>query len=288
MVSVIIPVYNEGKTITPCLISLSKQSYKNMEVIVVDDGSTDKTYDVLSELSIFNNQLSIYKQDHTGPAQARNLGAKLAKGEILVFVDGDMTFDKNFISKLVDPIEKGKAKGTFSKEELLLNKNNIWSLCWNINRFLINNWKLNNDVYKRILPVNYPSQQPVFRAILKKEYDKVGGFNRTGYTDDWSLSKKLEYQAQLAPGAVHYHINPDNLSEIYKQALWIGGNQIITGNLTRKTYNLLRYSFLVSLFVGLYISFRLKICQFIIFKIVYDLAVFLSILSSFFTVKTKK
>src|SRR3989344_8981820 len=114
-VSVIVPAYNEEKVILGCLESLVKQTYKDMEIIVVDDGSTDATLQMLRRASKAFD-VKIFSQEHKGPGAARNLGAKHASGDILVFVDADMIFDKNFIKKLIAPIVKGEAIGTFSKE----------------------------------------------------------------------------------------------------------------------------------------------------------------------------
>src|SRR3990167_8387264 len=168
--SVIIPVYNEEDVIIDCLKSLSHQIYKDFEIIVVDDGSTDN-------LKLKSQNLKILTQNHKGPGAARNLGAKHAKGDILIFVDADMTFDKDFIKELVAPIKAGKGIGTFSKEEYLLNKNNDIAVCWNINRYILNKWKLDSQVYSRMLPAGYPDKQEVFRAIKKSGFMKVGGFD---------------------------------------------------------------------------------------------------------------
>src|SRR5689334_10974235 len=121
-ISVIIPIYNEEKSIKDCLESLDKQSFRDFEVILIDDGSTDKTSVILLNLKITNFKFQILKQNHLGPGVARNLGAKNAKGEILVFVDADMIFDKDFLEKLTEPIRVGKVIGTFSKEEFVVNK----------------------------------------------------------------------------------------------------------------------------------------------------------------------
>lgn len=274
IISVIIPIFNEKEVIQNCLLSLRDQSLKGLpenteiELIVVDDGSNDGSYDIAKEYADL-----IIKQDHLGTAIARNKGAEVAKGEILVFVDGDMTFDKEFINKLITPIAEGRTIGTFSKEEFLSNKNNPWATFWNINRGLPKD---------RMHPDNYPDHQAVFRAILKKEFNKVNGFNSTGYADDWTLAKKLGVEATLSKGAIFYHKNPDNLGEIFTQARWFGKNEFITGNLSRKLYNLLRYSLPVSLIKGVITSIKFCEPRFIIFKIDFDFAVTLSIIGSFF------
>ena len=215
-VSVIIPTFNEENVIGDCLESLSNQTYKDIEVVTVDDGSEDHTIDVIKTYLISHITYHLYKQAHKGSGIARNLGAKNAKGEILVFVDADMTFDKKFIQMLIKPIISGKAIGTFSKDEFVLNNENVWSKCWNINKGL--------PLY-RMHPKKYPNEQKVFRAILKKEFDKTGGFSPIGYIDDYTLAEKLGVKAVVAPNAVFYHRNPETLTEVFKQARWIGKSE---------------------------------------------------------------
>ena len=267
-VSVIIPTYNEEKVIGECLRSLANQTYKDFEVIVVDDGSTDKTWEVLSELKVKNLKLKVVRGSHLGAGAARNLGTKSATGEILVFVDADMTFDKDFLKKLVEPIVLGKAKGTFSKEEYVSNWDNIWARCWNINE----NWE-----EKRRHPKNYTDFQPVFRAILKSEFERVNGFEAGGYDDDWSLYRKLGYKARSAEGAIFYHKNPESLSEVYNHAKWVGKRKYKMGYLGYLVA-LIRASLPVSLVLGLFKGIKNMELRFLIFKIVYDFGLSIGVL----------
>lgn len=281
-VSIIIPTYNEEKVISNCLESLREQTLKDFEIILVDDGSTDKTLQIIEncrrrrasplagKLKIRN--LTLLKQSHMGPGPARNLGVSIARGEILVFVDSDMTFAPIFLEKLIEPIERREAKGTFSKDELVANNENIWSICWGINE----GWEKG----KRH-PRDYPNEQKVFRAILKSEFDKVEGFDPIGYTDDWTLSEKLGYLAKAAPGAVFHHENPGTLAEVFTQAKWIGKRQYKLGMLG-KLVAMARASLPVSLLVGLLKSVIHFNPFFLVFKIVYDFGVFLGSLTSLF------
>ncbi len=271
-ISVIIPTYNEEKVIGKCLESLSKQTYKDLEIIVVDDGSTDET---LSKIK----GVKVLKEEHKGPGTARNLGAKEAKGEILVFVDADMVFKEDFVEKLIKPILDGKVRGTFSKDEYVSNWNNVWARSWSINE----GWEP-----KKRHPRGYPDKQKVFRAILKSEFERVGGFDSSrGYNDDWTLSEKLGYKADVVNGAVFYHKNPDNLIEIFEQAKWVAKRKYKLG-IFGIIYNLLVYSFPDSLWVGFWKSLFKKEPLFIIFKIVYDFGAFIGILEYFLFGKVSK
>lgn len=270
-ISVIIPVYNEEKVIGNCLRSLENQTIKT-EIIVIDDGSTDAT---IAEIQNTKSEINLllFKQNHLGPGVARNLGAGKATGDILVFVDADMEFAQDFIERLIDPIVKNKSVGTFSKEEYLLNKDSSLAQCWNLNLGRKPD-KMHQD--------DYPNTQSVFRAILKSEFEKSGGFDeKLGYTDDWTIARKLGKQATLAAGAAYYHRNPETLSEVWKQARWFGKNEFLTKTLVRKIYNLLRYFPLTSPLKGITGAVLLKEPSFIGFKIVYDTAVFTSVVLSF-------
>lgn len=277
-ISVIIPTYNEEAVISDCILSLSKQTYPDFEIIVVDDGSSDKTLQILSGLRAKFKNLKVLRQNHKGPGAARNFGAKRAKGEILVFVDADMTFDKDFLNNLTFPIRNGKTKGTFSKEEFVSNWENVWARCWNINE----GWE-----EKRRHPKDYPDFQPVFRAILKEEFDRVGGFTPGGYDDDWSLSNKLGYKASVAKGAIFYHKNPSSLAEVFGHSKWVGKRKYKMGMLGL-LLALIRSSFPVSLVIGFYKAVKSKEVRFLFFKLVYDLGIFIGILEMIFGGKKSK
>ena len=285
-VSVIIPIYNEEKVIGNCLASLAKQIIK-AEIIVVDDGSTDGSA-----------KFATYRQTHQGPGAARNLGASKAKGDILVFVDADMEFEPDFIEKLVVPIVSGIAIGSYSTEEYLLNKDKPLARCWNLNfnrskekmdprGFAIKAtglYGIGKNVLEKIEGCKASeNKNRVFRAILKSKFQEAGGFDtKVGYTDDWTISQKLNEFPVAVNDAVYYHCSPESFPEVWRQARWYGKNTFLTKNIIRKLYNFWRYFPLSAIFKGLYGAFRYKESLFLFFKITFDTAVFVSIVLSFF------
>lgn len=86
LISVIIPTYNMEKYITDAIDSALAQTYKNVEIIVVDDGSTDFTINILKK---YNSKIKYFYQKNKGPSAARNVGIKYAKGEYIAFLDSD-------------------------------------------------------------------------------------------------------------------------------------------------------------------------------------------------------
>lgn len=272
-VSIIIPTYNEKANIRDCIVTLLEQSYEDIEIIVVDDGSTDNTVSIIKEFPV-----KLITQKHQGPAIARNKAAKQANGKILVFIDADMTFSKDFIQDLTAPIREGKVNGTFSKEEYISNWGNVWSRCWNYNQ----NWPK-----QKMIPDDYPDEGKDFRAILKSEFLKVGGFDNIGYTDTWTLSEKLGYAPITAKGAVYYHANPSHLYEVFIQSKWSAKRDYKFG-LIGKLIALLRSSLPISIFIGFIKSIKYKEPLFLIFKIVYELGAFVGIVEMIFLGKLSK
>lgn len=97
--SVIIPAFNAEKTIGECLAALQKQSFRDFEIIVVDDGSKDGTAEIVKKFK----GAKLLRQKNAGPAAARNLGAKNARGGIIVFTDSDCVAEKNFLEEMIAP-----------------------------------------------------------------------------------------------------------------------------------------------------------------------------------------
>lgn len=89
LISCIIPVYNRPELIVECVQSVLAQTYDNYEIIIVDDGSTDQTSEVLYELAQQYSQISVYPQENQGPGAARQLGLDHAQGQYVQFLDSD-------------------------------------------------------------------------------------------------------------------------------------------------------------------------------------------------------
>jgi glycosyltransferase involved in cell wall biosynthesis len=100
LVSIIIPTYNSGRTLAKCLASIKSQTYKNVEIIVVDNFSTDKTQDIANDYGAEVLQL---KSERT---RAKNFGTRRAKGEYVCFIDSDMELDEKVIGECVGLIKK--------------------------------------------------------------------------------------------------------------------------------------------------------------------------------------
>lgn len=102
MISVIVPAYNAEDTIKRCLDSLICQTYTDIELIVVNDGSTDATSDIVSQMAMSDSRIHLINQQNSGVSTARNIGIDMARGDLLAFVDADDTVSENFVEALHD------------------------------------------------------------------------------------------------------------------------------------------------------------------------------------------
>ncbi|MEI7668283.1 MAG: glycosyltransferase family A protein, partial [Erysipelotrichaceae bacterium] len=100
LISVIVPVYNVEKYIDRCVSSILNQTYKNLDIILVDDGSQDKSGQICDEYALKDNRIKVLHKSNGGLSDARNKGIELSKGEYISFVDSDDTISNNFIDKL--------------------------------------------------------------------------------------------------------------------------------------------------------------------------------------------
>ncbi|HJC74839.1 MAG TPA: glycosyltransferase [Candidatus Mediterraneibacter faecavium] len=105
LVSVIIPAYNAEKTIARCLQSVINASYQNLEVIVVDDGSTDKTASICQNYAEKDRRIKVICQSNLGVVEARKLALYYSTGEYISFVDSDDTMSVKMIEKLTEAME---------------------------------------------------------------------------------------------------------------------------------------------------------------------------------------
>ncbi len=100
-ISLIVPVYNGEKTIEKCINSILNQTYRNIEVIIIDDGSTDNTYEICKNMQNKDNRIQLIKQNNKGPSLARNVGIEYAQGKYIQFVDADDWLEPSIIAECV-------------------------------------------------------------------------------------------------------------------------------------------------------------------------------------------
>lgn len=157
-VSIIVPIYNVEDYIGKCLLSIRKQTFKDFEALLINDGTPDGSMEIAQKFAEADKRFIIYNKENGGLSDARNYGLERAKGEYVVFVDSDDYIDNDYIrmlynecvinnadmsccrykyhftDKLVIPVPSGRNKRVLSTDEaldMLIRDNNMQSFAWN-------------------------------------------------------------------------------------------------------------------------------------------------------------
>ena len=107
LISIIVPIYNAGNTIIPTINSIRNQDYSNLEILLIDDGSTDDSFKICSALEKQDHRIKLFSIKNSGPAAARQYGLDRARGRYVAFCDADDIMEKNMVSTLYHMIERG-------------------------------------------------------------------------------------------------------------------------------------------------------------------------------------
>ncbi|HIF9319186.1 glycosyltransferase family 2 protein [Photobacterium damselae] len=115
LISVIIPMYNVEKYIESCIRSVMNQTYINIEIIVIDDGSPDESGNIADKLALVDKRIHVLHTDNQGVSAARNLGIQVARGDYLIFVDSDDYLSDDYIDYMLTLIYKSGSQFAMSK-----------------------------------------------------------------------------------------------------------------------------------------------------------------------------
>ena len=102
LISIVVPAYNAEKYIETCINSIRNQSYKNIEIIIVNDGSNDSTLNIITKLKEEDSRITVISTENKGVSHARNTGMQVANGKWISFVDSDDWLEENFCEKLIN------------------------------------------------------------------------------------------------------------------------------------------------------------------------------------------
>ena len=102
MISIIVPVYNSEKYIDKCLDSILNQTYKDLEIVLVNDGSNDQSLKILEKYALRDTRIKVVNQENKGVAAARNTGLDNATGEYILYVDSDDWIENNMVERMVE------------------------------------------------------------------------------------------------------------------------------------------------------------------------------------------
>lgn len=208
-ISVIIPAYNSAKTIVKTIEAIKEQIglSEQPEIIVVDDGSKDETLEILNK---FKN-ITVIAQNNSGPATARNAGAKMAKGDILVFTDSDTVPHNNWLKELTSPFENREIKASTGTYSIANPKSRLAQLIQSEIEF-------KHSKYGEF--VLFGGSYNL--AIRKSLFNEIGGFNeeyKSASGEDNDICYKTlnkGYKIKFVKEAIVGHYHPENIVKYLK------------------------------------------------------------------------
>lgn len=242
-ISIIVPIYNSEKTIEKCLNSILEQDYKNIEVILINDGSTDCSKRIIEEYKKKDSRVKVFNNDNHGVSYSRNFGMSVASGDYITFVDSDDFLDHNCYSSLIEFLEKGYdvVRYNFKTYDGKAFNNNLYDLS---NKVINLN---SNNIYKVLSHFLISSKESIpnltMLLLIKKELCRDVSF-----IQNLTMMEDVDFYFQLFLRAnniyfsdlklYNYYVNPKSVTNspsYYKKNIF----GIIDTNveLIKKCYN---------------------------------------------------
>ncbi len=214
-VSVVVPAFNEEKVICRTIESLLQSDYRNFEIIVVDDGSSDQTFEVVEGQFALHPKVSVFRKENGGKAEALNFGWRKAKGEIIIALDADTLFESQTISALAHRFAD-QTIGAVAGNAKVGNRINIVTK-WQALEYVTSQ----NFDRRAFASLNCITVVPGSVGAWRREVlEETGGFSSDTLAEDQDLTiqvRKLGFRIGYEESAVALTEAPDSLSGLAKQ-----------------------------------------------------------------------
>jgi len=206
LVSIIIPVYNTEKYIKETILSVINQSYQDWELIIIDDGSTDGSAEIIQ--AIDDKRVKYYYQQNASQAVARNRGIKLAKGEFIAFLDADDLWEPSKLERQLGLFDNGKVGLTYTNCSTIDSSSSIQEADCETNFY-------KGNVYETIISGNIVSNSSVIVRSEILSSNELWFRERRKGVEDWDLwiriAKVTEFD-YIQDSLLKYRVHPDNTS----------------------------------------------------------------------------
>ena len=153
-VSVILPIYNVEKYLKKSVQSVQKQTYRNLEIILVDDGAKDSSGKICDELSKEDSRIQVVHKNNGGLASARNSGYQVATGEYVMYIDSDDCVKEDTVKKCVDAIERDESDVVIFGYEKVSEDGNVLEVCSWDNKIYSHN-EMTKRLYRAICEMSF-------------------------------------------------------------------------------------------------------------------------------------
>jgi biofilm PGA synthesis N-glycosyltransferase PgaC len=233
-VSIILPLYNSVKELPSALSELDKQSYRDREIILVDDGSTDSTWETAKTLTAGRAGLSLIRTEHRGPAHARNEGWRQSRGEIIFFAESDCVYEEAYLKRAVECLDsRREAAAVCLTGAPLITRSTMATECIDIE----------NKVQHSLL--SQGKIKPFYAWVYRREVlMKLGGFDEDLFqAEDKDLFRRLEnakFEVAWVPGVNWRHIRDQTTFDLSRKWFGRGRTRLLYLIKHRRTLDILK------------------------------------------------
>lgn len=234
LISIIVPVYNVEDFVGKCLESIIRQSYENLDIVVVDDGSTDGSGEICDEFAKKDKRIRVFHKKNGGLSDARNFGMKKSKGELIAFVDSDDWVKKDYISVMYEAMGETNAgvvvcgynnvkpkditmSGKDATVKLLTKQENLDIVAWN--KLYRKSLFLDNEIY---FPVGKKHEDTLTTYKVLSKARKVNYISQSLYEyverknsimGEGKIEERLLVRERAVKEAVEYFKNNADLKQ---------------------------------------------------------------------------
>jgi len=216
-VSIIVPAYNEEVTIATSIKSLVEQTYENLEIIIMDDGSSDNTYKIAKKFEgIFKGKtIKVLTKKNGGKSRALNFAIERSSGELVMCVDADSKLEKDAVALMVRYFKDSEISAV-AGSVFVSNRVNVWTKLQALEYIEGLNMVRNAQAFLKLVNI-IPGPIGMFR---KSAIEEVGGYAHDTFAEDCDLTLKLiekHHKIDFEPDAVAHTEAPDELLNLLKQ-----------------------------------------------------------------------
>ena len=216
-VSIIVPAYNEEVIIATSIKSLVKQNYRHLEIIIIDDGSTDSTSTIAKKFEgeFEGKVIKVFRKPNGGKAKALNFGIRKSSGEFIMCVDADSKLNTNAVDLMVRYFQDEEIVAV-AGSVFVSNRVNIWTKLQALEYIEGLNMVRNAQAFLKLVNI-IPGPIGMFR---KEAVLEVGGYEDDTFAEDADLTLKLlqkNYKIEFEPDAISHTEAPDSLLDLLKQ-----------------------------------------------------------------------
>lgn len=230
-ISIVVPVYKVEKYLLRCVDSLIAQTCKNIEIILVDDGSPDKCPSMCDQFSKKDERIKVLHKANGGLSSARNAGMEIAQGKYIGFVDSDDAVDANMFEDMLEAAEQYNADFVMTDYVRIPSEGEGFLISKNLRGGIYNKSDIKKEIFPALIMgenIDYGPLLSVWNCIYRREFlekNNITFANDVKWSEDNLFSAVVGYCAERfvylkGKGHYYYYQNPGTITTSYRPGAW--------------------------------------------------------------------